>query len=116
MSVHPRRDGGQVLVEAPAVWGTALVVFFLCLQGVTWGATFLLARHAAFEGARAAATGGELEVTRASERVLPVGWSARSVAVAPGEVTVVVVGPQLVPGLADELAVTSSAPVLAEPR
>lgn len=115
MSARTRRDEGQVLVEAPVVWGIALVVFFLCLQGVVWGATFLVARHAALEGARVAATSGQLEVIRASERVLPAGWHARSVQLGTDEVTVVVLGPQLVPGLADELAVTSTAPVVAEP-
>ncbi len=112
---HPRGDGGQLLAEAPVVFALVLLVLLLCLQGVIWATTALLARHAAFEGARTAAT-SPLDVADAARAVLPAGWAASGVTEAGGSVTVDVVGPVLVPGLTDVLTVTASAPVVAEPR
>jgi len=112
---HPRGDGGQLLAEAPVVFALVLLVLLLCLQGVIWATTALLARHAAFEGARTAAT-SPLDVADAARAVLPAGWAASGVTDAGGSVTVDVVGPVLVPGLTDVLTVTASAPVVAEPR
>lgn len=112
---RPRGDGGQLLAETPVVFTFVLVVLLLCLQGVVWAASALLARHAAFEGARTAAT-SPLGVADAARAVLPAGWSASGVSDAGGTVTVDVVGPVLVPGLTDVLTVTASAPVVAEPR
>lgn len=110
-----RGDAGQLLAETPVVFALVLVVLLLCVQGVVWATTALLARHAAFEGARTAAT-SPLDVADAARAVLPVGWSATGVRDAGGAVTVDVVGPVLVPGLTGALTITASAPVVAEPR
>jgi len=112
---RPLGDGGQLLAETPVVVALVLVVLLLCLQGVVWATTALLARHAAFEGARTAAT-SPLDVADAARGVLPTGWSASGVTDAGGSVTVDVVGPVLVPGLTGVVTVTASAPVVAEPR
>lgn len=46
------RDAGQSTVELPIVLAIALVVFLGCAQGIAWGAGHMLARQAAYEGAR----------------------------------------------------------------
>jgi len=112
---RPRGDGGQLLAETPVVFALVLLVLLLCLQGVLWATTALLARHAAFEGARTAAT-SPVDVADAARAVLPAGWSASGVTDVGGAVTVDVVGPVLVPGLTGALTITASAPVVAEPR
>ncbi|MGL5859253.1 MAG: AAA family ATPase [Angustibacter sp.] len=110
-------DAGQVAVETPVIVGFLLALTMLCLQMITWGVSHLLAQHAALEGARAAAVGATgAQVSRAADDALPLGWAGTArVVTRPTDVQVVVSTPLIVPWLGD-LDVSSSAPVLREPR
>lgn len=107
-----RREAGQAAVDLPIAVGLALLILLICGQGVVWGASHLLARQAAYEGARTVALQPWSATTIDDARRDAVGelagpWrdSAR-VAVTPSEVTVTVRTPVIVPRLDLDAAVT----------
>lgn len=101
-------SGGQASVELVAALPALLLAALVALQLLLTGYALTLADGAAEAGALALASGGRVEA--AARAALP-GWAEDevAVAVAGGEVTVRLRPPSPLPGLADRLAVTSSA-------
>lgn len=110
-----RRDAGQAAIDLPVAVGIAMLIFLACVQGLAWGATHLLARQAAYEGARTVGlqAWGPGTVDDAREDAideLAGFWRGRaSVDVSPTEVTVSLRSPVIVPNL--DLDATVTAPV-----
>jgi hypothetical protein len=102
------REGGQATVELIAAIPALLLAGLLALQLLAAGYAIALADGAAEAGALALAAGTPAK--SAVRAALP-GWADGDVAVSVhgGEVTVRLNPPSPFPGLADRLAVTSSA-------
>ncbi len=102
------REGGQATVEALAAIPLLLLAGAVALQLLLAGYATTLADGSAEAGALALAAGRPAKA--AAEEALP-GWAGEDVEVAVrgGEVTVRLHAPSPLPGLADALAVTSSA-------
>lgn len=100
-----RADAGQSAVELPVAIAIAIVVFLLCAQGISWGASYLLARDAAGQGARTVSVMpyGPSAVAAATDDArgeLSGPWRRNAaVDVSPQQVTVRIVAPTVVPGV-----------------
>lgn len=113
-----RGDSGQAALEMPVAFGLALLVVLACVQGLVWGSSHLLARSAAYEGAR---TVGLLPwsvstVDQARDDALDQlagPWrSGARVDVRPDRVEVRVPSPAVLPGLGGDATV--SVPVVTD--
>lgn len=102
------REGGQATVELVAAIPVLILAGLLALQLLAAGYALTLADGAAEAGALAVAAGQPAE--DAARGALP-GWASDDVdvTVRGGEVSVRLRPPSPLPGLADRLAVTSSA-------
>lgn len=107
------REDGQATVELVAALPALLLAGLLALQLLATGYTLTLADGAAEAGALALASGQP--AVAAARDALP-GWAEDDVdvSVSGGRVTVRLPPPSPLPGIADRLAVTSSA--AARPR
>ncbi|WP_426562820.1 AAA family ATPase [Angustibacter sp. McL0619] len=85
-------DNGQSMVELPVVVGLFVAVFLLCLQGVVFGVTQILAHHAAQEVAREASVRADpATVNAAAHHALPLSFGdGSSVSIDQGASTVAV--------------------------
>lgn len=106
------RDAGQSAVELPIAMAIALVLFLSCAQGIAWGAGHLLARQAAYEGARTVGleVWGPATADAARQDALDElsgSWRRGArVDVSSTRVTVHVSTPSIVPGLARDASAT----------
>ena len=109
------RDAGQAAVDLPIAFGIAILLFLACAQGLVWGASHLIARGAAYEGARTVgllpygpSAIDEARVDALDELSGP--WrSGASVDVGSESVSVAVSTPTLLPGL--DMRASATAPV-----
>jgi hypothetical protein len=101
-------EDGQATVELVAALPALLLAGLIALQLLLTGYALTLADGAAEAGALALATGRP--ATKATREALP-GWAEddAQVSVRGGRVTVRLLPPSLLEGIADSLAVTSSA-------
>jgi len=104
------RDSGQATVELVAALPALLLAGLVALQLLVTGYALTLADGAAEAGALALASGSP--AARAARDALP-GWAEDdvNVSIEGGRVTVRLQPPSPLPGVADRLAVTSSAAV-----
>lgn len=110
-----RGTAGSVAVEAMGVIPVVLLVVALLWQLLLTGLTFVLAGHAAREGARALAVGEP--VTRTVDDSLPAAWRAgRRVTTGPDWVEVDVRAPILFPGIDLGVRVPARVGAAVEPR
>lgn len=111
-----RSERGAVSIETLAIVGLFAAVAAVAFQMVLVGVTFVLASHAANEGARAAAVGGDPE--NAAVSATPDGWSDdMSVRSDSGRIRVEMTSPSLIPSVeAFAFTIPASAGVVEEPR
>lgn len=111
-----RSERGAVSIETLGIVGLFGAVAAIAFQMVLVGVTFVLASHAANEGARAAAVGGDAQ--HAAVGSTPDGWSDdMSVTTSSGRVRVEMTAPALIPSV-DRFAFTipASAGIVEEPQ
>src|SRR5690625_2911739 len=94
-------DAGQAAVELPVAISFILIAFILCIQGIFYGAGFLMADNAAQQAARAMQAGKNVtQVRAAANDELNSWWSQRAqVSVHKKSVAVDINIPTLIPGL-----------------
>lgn len=111
-----RAERGAVSIETLAIVGLFAAIAAIAFQMVLVGVTAVFASHAANEGARAAAVGGD--PVSAATRVTPDGWSDdMTVTSDSGRVRVELTSPSLVPSVeAFAFTIPASAGVVEEPR
>lgn len=111
-----RAERGAVSIELLAIVGLFAAVAAVAFQMVLVGVTFVLASHAANEGARAAAVGGD--PASAAVGATPDGWSDdMTVSRDDGRVRVEMTSPSLLPSVeAFAFTIPASAGVVEEPR
>jgi pilus assembly protein CpaE len=111
-----RTDRGQVTVETLGILPGLVLVIVLLWEIVLTGYTFVLAGHAAREGARALAVGAtDGEIAEVVEEDLPGGWDdAYEVDVGEGSVKVRLAVPALIPSLGTPWRLSSRAGTVEE--
>lgn len=111
-----RAERGAVSIETLGIVGLFAAIAAIAFQMVLVGVTFVLAAHAANEGARAAAVGND--PVSAAVSVTPDGWSDdMSVTTETGRVRVEMASPSLIPSVdAFAFTIPASAGVVEEPR